>query len=121
MSLGSSSLVFSTSPQFTTSVTTNSTTLAVFNATATTVNAFGAATTLTMGAATGTTTINNDVQLGAGKVVKLPGSTSGTLSIAGPATAGTNTITFPAETGTVVTTASVCTAVANCTFDGGTF
>ena len=31
------------------------------------------------------------------------------------------TITFPDEAGTVVTTASVCTAVANCTLDGGTF
>jgi phage-related tail fiber protein len=56
---GSGALVFGTSPQFTTSVTTNSTSLDVFNATATTVNAFGAATTLTMGATTGTTTVRN--------------------------------------------------------------
>jgi hypothetical protein len=118
---GTSNVVFSTSPSFETSVTTSSTTFSVFNATATTVNAFGAATTLTMGAATGTTTVNNDLALGAGKVFKMPGSTSGTLSIAGPATAGTNTITFPAETGTVVTTASVCSAISNCTMDGGTF
>lgn len=118
---GSGALVFGTSPAFTTSVTTASTTFAVFNTSATTVNAFGAATALNMGASSGTTTVNNDLQLGAGKVVKLPGATSGTLSIAGPAAAGTNTITFPAETGTVVTTASVCTAIANCTVDGGTF
>lgn len=118
---GSGVLVFGTSPAFTTSVTTGSTTFAVFNTTATTVNAFGAATSLNMGASSGTTTVNNDLQLGSGKSVKLPGSTSGTLTISGPATAGTNTITFPAETGTVVTTASVCTAIANCTIDGGTF
>jgi hypothetical protein len=118
---GSGVVVFGTSPAFTTSVTTASTTFAVFNTGATTVNAFGAATALNMGAATGTTTVNNDLQLGAGKTLKLPGSTSGTLTVAGPATAGTNTITFPAETGTVVTTASVCTAIANCTLDGGTF
>lgn len=31
------------------------------------------------------------------------------------------TITFPDEAGTVVTTASVCTAIASCTLDGGTF
>lgn len=118
---GSGSLVFGTSPTITTSIVSGSATMAVFNTTATTVNAFGAATALNMGAATGTTTINNDVQLGAGKVIKLPGSTSGTLTIAGPAAAGTNTVTFPAETGTVVTTASVCTAIANCSLDGGTF
>ena len=31
------------------------------------------------------------------------------------------TITFPNETGTVVTTASVCAAITECTIDGGTF
>ena len=123
---GSGVLVFGTSPAFTTSVTTASTTFAVFNTTATTVNAFGAATSLNMGASTGTTTVNNDLQLGSGKSLKLPGSTSGTLTVAGPATAGTNTVTFPAETGTVLTTASTtnfCTAfsAAACTIDGGTF
>lgn len=58
---GSGSLVFGTSPAFTTSVTTGSTNFAVFNTTATTVNAFGAATTLNMGAASGTTTIGNNL------------------------------------------------------------
>jgi len=58
---GSGALVFGTSPQFTTSVTTNSTSFAVFNATATTVNAFGAATTLNIGAATGNTNIANNL------------------------------------------------------------
>lgn len=37
--------------------------------------------------------------------VKLPGSTSGTISLVATATAGTNTITFPAATGTVALTA----------------
>ena len=60
-STGTGVLVFSTSPQFNTSVTTNSTTLAVFNTSATTVNAFGAATSLNFAAATGTTTINNSL------------------------------------------------------------
>lgn len=46
---GSGSLVFGTSPSFTTSVTTGSTTFGVFDTTATTVNAFGAATTLNLG------------------------------------------------------------------------
>lgn len=51
---GSGALMFGTSPEITTSITTGSTTLAVFNATATTVNAFGAATTLNIGASAAT-------------------------------------------------------------------
>lgn len=58
---GSGALVFGTSPAFTTSVTTGSTTFAVFNTTATTVNAFGAATTLNMGGSSGNTTIGNNL------------------------------------------------------------
>lgn len=57
--LNVASTLTTTSPSFTTSVTTASTTMSVFNTTATTVNAFGAATSLNMGAATGTTTIAN--------------------------------------------------------------
>lgn len=63
-STGSGVLVFSTSPQFTSSVTTNSTTFNAFNTTATIVSTFGAATTLSIGAATGTTTINNSLVVG---------------------------------------------------------
>jgi hypothetical protein len=48
---GSGSLVFGTSPSFTTSITTGSTTFALVNATATTVNFAGAATALNVGAA----------------------------------------------------------------------
>lgn len=58
---GSGALVFGTSPTFTTSVIAGSATMAVFNTTATTVNAFGAATTLNLGAGTGTTTVNNNL------------------------------------------------------------
>jgi len=54
---GSGSPVRGTSPSFTTSVISASTTLAVFNTVATTVNAFGAATTLNIGNAGGTNTI----------------------------------------------------------------
>jgi hypothetical protein len=56
---GSGALVFGTSPAITTSLTTPSTTFALVNTTATTVNFAGAATTLSIGAATGTTTVNN--------------------------------------------------------------
>jgi len=58
---GSGALVFGTGPTITTSILSGSATLAVFNTTATTVNAFGAATTLSMGAGSGTTTINNNL------------------------------------------------------------
>ena len=50
-----------TSPSFTTSVTTGSTTLGVFDATATTVNAFGASTATTLGAATGYTNLRHNL------------------------------------------------------------
>ncbi len=60
-STGTGVLVFSTNPQFSTSVTTNSSTFTVFNTSATTVNAFGAATSLNFGASSGTTTINNSL------------------------------------------------------------
>ena len=53
--------VFGTSPTITTSILTGDTTFAVFNTTATTINAFGAATTITLGATTGTTTIRNNL------------------------------------------------------------
>jgi hypothetical protein len=52
--------VFSISPAISTSITTASTTFALINTTATTVNFAGAATTISIGASTGTTTINND-------------------------------------------------------------
>jgi len=55
--------VFATSPTLTTSILTGSTTFAVFNTTATTINAFGAATTITLGATTGTTTVRNSLQV----------------------------------------------------------
>jgi hypothetical protein len=71
---GSGVVVFGTSPAFTTSVTTASTTFAVFNTGATTVNAFGAATALSLGAGTGTTTVNNDLSLATGKVFQINGT-----------------------------------------------
>ena len=58
---GSGALVFGTSPNFTTSVTTGSTTFALFNTTATTINFGGAATAINMGASGGTVTIAGDL------------------------------------------------------------
>lgn len=54
-----SSVPFAAGISVTTGITTPSITVALFNTTATTVNAFGAATAVNMGAATGTMTLNN--------------------------------------------------------------
>jgi hypothetical protein len=55
---GSGVLVFGTSPTFTTSILTGSTTFALLNTTATTINAFGAATTIDIGSTSNTAVIN---------------------------------------------------------------
>ena len=60
---GTGVAVFGTSPTLTTSILTGSTSFAVFNTTATTINAFGAATTVNIGATTGTTTVRNSLQV----------------------------------------------------------
>jgi len=77
---GSGSLVFGTSPALTTSVTTPSTTFALLNTTATTINAFGAATAVNIGAATGTLTVANTTL--AAKAI----TASTTLGVTGVAT-----------------------------------
>jgi len=71
---GTGVLVFATSPEFTTSVTTGSATFGVFNTNATTINAFGAATTVSIGASSGTTTVNNDLNIATGKVFQIAGT-----------------------------------------------
>ena len=60
-SSGTGVLIFSTSPQFTSSITTNSNSFSLFDNSALTINAFGAATAVNMGAATGTSTINHSL------------------------------------------------------------
>ena len=77
---GSGTVVLGTSPAITTSLTTGSTTFALVNTTATTVNFAGAATALTIGASTGTTTVNN--ALISGTVVIVGQSAAYTLALA---------------------------------------
>lgn len=79
---GSGALVFGTSPAFTTSVTTGSTTLGVFDGTATTVNAFGAATTLNLGEdGSGTATTNLNVSNSGTKTVNVATGTGGARTV----------------------------------------
>jgi hypothetical protein len=58
---GSGALVFGTSPQITTSLTTGSTSFDLLNTTATTINFGGAATAVNIGASNSTTTIAGDL------------------------------------------------------------
>jgi len=110
---GTGSLVFGTSPQITTSLTTNSTTFSLLNTTATTLNFGGAATNLTIGAnEAGTTTIRTaatnltgDLRIGGGDLTvtestfNLANTTATTVNFAGAATslnmgAGSGTTTI---------------------------
>ena len=78
-------------------ITTTQTTASVFDATATTINAFGAATTIDIGAATGTTTINNDLTVDGSTTIK--GSTSGYSTFSAPATGSNLTYVLPGVAG----------------------
>ena len=60
---GSGQTVFNTSPNFVTGINTQSTSFSLFNAFATTINAFGAATDINIGADTGTTTIAHNFEV----------------------------------------------------------
>ena len=72
------------------------TTQNVFNATATTVNAFGAGTTIGVGATSGTLTLNNPTVVGSQTTVNLWNTTSTTVNAFGASTA----LTLGATTGT---------------------
>lgn len=80
----STNIVYSTSPTLTTSILTGSSTFALLNTTATTVNAFGAATTLNIGASAAT-------------VLNFGGSTTASeLRFLEPSASGTNYSSFKA-------------------------
>jgi hypothetical protein len=72
------------------------TTQNVFNATATTVNAFGAGTTIGVGATSGTLTLNNPTVVGSQTTVNIWNTTSTTVNAFGAST----TLTLGATTGT---------------------
>lgn len=73
---GNGNVVRATSPQLTTSVTTDSTTFTLLNTTATTINAFGAATNITIGATSAATTTIQSTQASTN-------STTGALVVSG--------------------------------------
>jgi hypothetical protein len=92
------SIVLSTSPQFTTSVTTDSTTFALFNTTATTVNAFGAATTVNTGAsATQIWNFGGSTTASEFRFLEPSGSGTNYTGFKAQAMAGNNLYTLPAS------------------------
>ena len=100
---GSGVLVFGTSPSFTTSVVSASSSLDVFNTTATTVNAFGAATALTIGASnSGTATLRNSTV-----AITYAATVGTTLGVTGVATFSNATDSTSSATGAVVVTGGV--------------
>lgn len=71
--------------------------------------------------ATDAWTSSEHVALAAGKDLIMSGATSGAVTVVVADVAGSNTVTLPAATGTVVLDSTVCTAIASCSLDGGTF
>ena len=82
---GSGALVFGTSPAITTSLTTPSTTFALVNTTATTVNFAGAATAINIGASSAVTTVNGKLTV-AGAYANTHLTTYGSMFIDGTST-----------------------------------
>jgi hypothetical protein len=101
---GTGTLIFNTSPNINTSITTSSASFNLINATATTVSFAGAATTLTIGNASGNTSLNGNVTVGGNLTV------SGTNTII-----NANTITVSDKNIELGTTGSPT----NTTADGG--
>jgi hypothetical protein len=98
-----SSVPFAAGISVTTGITTASTTFALVNTTATTVNFAGAATTLAIGATTGTATFSNPTLATAATTLTLFNTTATTVNFAGASTAtaigaATGTITFAGST-----------------------
>ena len=125
---GTGSAVFGTNPNFTTSVTTGSSSFSAFNTNASTVSAFGAATSLTMGATSGTTTIRNnldvdgDINIDGGDLtfsdatVNIANATPTTINFG---SAGTG-ITIGATTGTTTIRNATTTLNGNLNVNGTT-
>lgn len=102
---GTDKLVFNTNPQIETGFITASSSLTLFNTTATDVTLFGAATTITMGAAGGTTDLNQslhvfeDIEIGVDATGTGGGVTDGDLLVHGIANFDKNDILIRGTTG----------------------
>jgi hypothetical protein len=112
-------LVFSTSPQITTSLTTNSASFDLVNTTATTGNLFGAATVVTIGATTGTLNLRNATITAANATTFNMNGASPSITTSSTATASvfnTNALTgnlFGAATTIAIGSSSAATLTLN--------
>jgi len=126
---GTGSLVFANNPSFTNGIRAGSSTMNLFDTTATTINFGGEATTLSIGASTGTTTVNNDLsisgnlQIGGLSDLSVSGGTftlantgATTVNAFGEATA----INMGASTGTFTIANSELTLNGNLNVNGNT-
>ena len=109
-------VVLATSPTFVTGVGTSSETFAVFNTTATTINAFGAATTIGIAANAGSATAVTVGPTATGNELKINGTTSGTTNLSSAVTTGTVNAFTSITTGTL----NIATGGASTTNIGGT-
>lgn len=99
--VGSGGIVLATSPALATSLTTGSTTFALLNTTATTVNAFGAATAVNFGgSAAMVMTLGGSTTAAKLRFLEPSGSGSNYLEFIAPALAGNTTYTWPSADGT---------------------
>ena len=96
---GSGALVFGTSPQITTSLTTDSTTFALVNATATTVNFAGAATTLNIGGSAAAINLGGGVAAAELRFLEPSASGVNYMAFKAQAMAASITYTLPAADG----------------------
>lgn len=89
---GTGKLVFASNPEFTTSITSASTTFNVFNTTVSAINAFGAATAITIGATSGDTTIRNNLAVNGN--VTLSNDIADTVTVNGTTTFNNEDVTI---------------------------
>jgi hypothetical protein len=123
---GTGALVFGTSPSFTTGINAASTTMALFNTTATTVNFAQAATSIVMGATTGTTRVRNnldvdgDINIDGGDItfsdasINIANTTPTTITMGNAATS----FTLGATTGTLTVRNATTTLNGNLNVNG---
>ena len=113
---GTGLLVFNTSPQISTSITSNSTSFDFLNTTVTTANILGSGETISIGSSTGTTTINNSFAVT--KNVTLNNASTDTCEIKGQVDFTNNDITIRGSTANPMTIGRGAGAVATNTTIG---
>src|SRR6185295_8632817 len=114
---GTGSAVFNYNPTFLTSVQTTSTSLDVFNTSATTVNAFGSATALTLGANSGTLSLRNPtINVGGGSATTIQTVSDDSLTLTPQ---GTGNLVLSSYSDTAVLIGNASNTIAPLSISGG--